>query len=118
LKKGLIVKFKSKTMKDWEDERKPLHFEKTSKGGLGKTLEKLMNKIYKPSARIDASLRGKDITFFTNENGEPMKLFLGRRKDNGEITGDMYTRKVKKVEDGKIKESHWDNKGKVSGREN
>jgi hypothetical protein len=101
-------------MENWNDERKPLNFEKTRKGGLGKALETILNKTHQPSSRMDGTFRGKDMTFITNENGEPITLFLGKRKPNGDIAGEMFSRRIKKVENGLIKESHWDNQGKVS----
>lgn len=100
-------------MEKWENERESLNFEKIRNPGVGKPLEALLNKIYKPSSRIDMEFKGKDISFFTDENGVPMSLFLGKRKSNGDIAGNKFARRIKKIEDGKIKESHWDNQGKI-----
>lgn len=100
-------------MKNWENEREPLNFQKTRKSGLGKTLEALMKKTYKPASRVDMTFKGKDLTFITNQNGEPITLFLGKRKENGDISGEMFSRRIKKLENGLIKESHWDNQGKI-----
>ena len=98
----------------WEDERHPLNNEKFKKG-LGQDLEEKLSKKYKPSARIDAIFRGKDITFFTNEHGEAITLFIGTRNEDGNIKGDRYERRIKEREGEKITQSHWDNKGKVRG---
>lgn len=100
-------------MDDWENEREPKNFEKIKKSGFGKTLEALMKKNYTPSTRVDMSFKGKELTILTNENGDPITLFIGKRRPNGDIAGDMYSRRIKKIENGQIKESHWDNQGKV-----
>ncbi len=97
----------------WDDERLPLNFQKTRKGGIGKSLEAYLKKCYTPSSRIEMTFKGKEITFITNTNGEPITLFLGKRKANGDISGEMFSRRIKKIENGLIKESHWDNQGKV-----
>ena len=75
-------------------------------------LDKILSKTYEPSSRIDKNFNGKDITMITNEDGEPIRLYLGRRKENGEITGEKFVRKEKLVQG--IKKTHWENKGRVS----
>lgn len=104
-------------MDKWNDERVSLNREKIRRG-MGKALEAKMDKTYKPSSRIDMEFRGKDVTFYTNENGEPITLYIGRRKENGDIAGEVYSRRIKKRENGAIKESHWDNQGKVTRNRN
>ncbi|MFN3404808.1 MAG: hypothetical protein ACK40G_11970 [Cytophagaceae bacterium] len=99
-------------MKYRDDERQHQNVEKFRKG-LGNFLIKKLEKKYKPCTRIDAILGNKDISFFTNEQGEPVTIFIGKRKSNGHISGEQYTRKIKKRVDGEITESHWDNKGRV-----
>lgn len=101
-------------MEDWENERKSLNKEKIRKG-IGKDLEAKLSKKYSPSSRVDAMFRGNDITFFTNEFGEPVSLFIGERREDGNIIGDCYARKIKEREGEKIIKSHWDNKGKIKG---
>ncbi|WP_237151183.1 hypothetical protein [Pontibacter actiniarum] len=51
----------------------------------------------------------------TNEYGEPVTLFIGRRRDDGSIAGERYVRRiVRKPGSHDILKSHWENKGKVS----
>lgn len=91
------------------------NIEKIKRSGLGEDLIKKLSKIYPPSKRIDDNFRGKDITFITNENGEPVTLYIGKRSEDGSIKGDLYTRKIIRSADGySIEKSHWDNKGRVS----
>ena len=94
---------------------KTAQFEKIRKG-LSKTLEAKLNKKYPPSSKIDDQFKGNDITFYTNEFGEPFNLFIGKRNDKGNIVGEFYSRRVKKREGEKIIQSHWDNQGKVTGK--
>ena len=89
--------------------------EKIKKSGIGEVLIKKLEKIYPPSKRIDDVFKGNDITFITNENGEAVTLYIGKRMENGAIKGDLFVRKIIRSADGKtIEKSHWDNKGKVS----
>lgn len=82
---------------------------------LSEKLVKKLDKNYPPKTRVDDVFKGNDITFITNELGEPVTLFIGNRKDDGAIKGERYVRKIVRSEDGsKILKSHWDNKGKVS----
>lgn len=82
---------------------------------LSEKLEEKLNKAYPAKTRIDDVFKGNDITFITNELGEPVTLFIGKRGEDGSIKGERYVRKIVRSEDGaKIMKSHWDNKGKVS----
>lgn len=82
---------------------------------LSEKLEAKLNKIYSAKTRVDDVFKGNDITFMTNEQGEPVTLFIGKRGEDGAIKGERYVRKIVRSEDGsKIVKSHWDNKGKVS----
>ena len=81
---------------------------------LGPKLEKLLSKVYAPQDRTDTKFMGKDITFVTNEHGEPVTLFFGKRRDDGSIAGDRYVRRiVRKPGTDEILKSHWELKGKV-----
>lgn len=82
---------------------------------LSPNLEKMLNKIYPPQSTIDNVYNGKDITFKTNEHGEPVTLFIGQRRPDGAITGERYVRTIKREPNSnQIKSSHWDLKGKVT----
>lgn len=82
---------------------------------LSVKLEEKLSKIYPAKTKVDDVFKGNDITFITNELGEPVTLFIGKRGEDGAIKGERYVRKIVRSEDGsKILKSHWDNKGKVS----
>lgn len=100
---------------EWENEKESLNKEKFRKG-LSAALEKKLNKKYPPSSRIDDVFKGNDISFITNSDGEPVTLYIGKRREDGNISGELYSRRIKKRENGLITDSHWDNQGKVSGK--
>ena len=81
---------------------------------LYKKIEYYLQKAFTPDARIDDRMLGKDLTFITNEFGEPVTLFIGTRRPDGAITGERYVRKiVREPGSQQIQKSHWDLKGKV-----
>lgn len=83
--------------------------------GMHAKLEEKLNKRYPPSSRIDEVFRGNDLTFVTNEQGEPVTLFIGKRRPDGAIVGERYVRTIKRQPDGTaVQHSHWELKGKVS----
>jgi hypothetical protein len=59
-------------------------------------LDLKLRKTYEPSATIDDVFKGHDITFVTNADGEPVTLFIGKRKPNGHIAGERYVRTIKR----------------------
>jgi hypothetical protein len=74
-------------------------------------LDAKLSKTYEPSATIDDVFKGHDITFVTNAAGEPVTLFIGKRKPNGQIAGERYVRTIRRGADGTVTGSHWDLKG-------
>lgn len=83
--------------------------------GLSEKLEAKLDKIFPPKTKINDVYKGNDLTYITNELGEPISLFIGKRQEDGAIKGERYVRKIVRSEDGlKVLKSHWDNKRKVS----
>lgn len=77
-------------------------------------LDKKLSKLFEPKTSIDEVFKGYDITFVTNEHGEPVTLFFGKRRPDGRIAGERYTRTIKRQPGTlEVKSSHWDNQGKV-----
>lgn len=82
---------------------------------LGPKLIEKLSKVYAPDSRIDQHYNGKDLTFITNESGDPITLFIGKRMETGSISGERYVRKIiRDAKTNKILRSHWDLKGKVT----
>lgn len=82
---------------------------------LNKKLTEKLNKRFAPDSRLDDTYQGLDLTFITNELGEPVTLFIGKRRPDGAITGERYVRTIKRAPNSdQIVSSHWDLKGKVT----
>lgn len=82
---------------------------------LNPKLMKVLDKTYEPQERYDQKLLGKDITYITNEHGEPVTLYIGQRQQDGSINGERYVRRlVRQPGSLEIQKSHWENKGRVS----
>jgi hypothetical protein len=79
-------------------------------------LQTILAKLYTPDSSVDLQYHGKDITILTNENGEAVTLFIGKRNEDGTITGERYARKFKTDSKTGKRSSHWDLKGKASRR--
>lgn len=78
-------------------------------------LQKILEKFYEPDKRYDQKFSKLAISFITNEYGEPVTLFIGKRNEDGSIKGERYVRKiVRKPNSQEIQKSHWDLKGSVS----
>ena len=80
---------------------------------LHRQLADKLSKLYEPSTTIDDVFKGHDITFVTNENGEPVTLFIGKRRPDGVIIGERYKRTIKRAPGSlQVTGGHWDLKGK------
>jgi hypothetical protein len=83
--------------------------------GLQPALEAKLARIYAPDATISETFRGKDLTIITNDKGQAVTLFIGRRNADGSIAGERYVRRLHYEADGfTIRHSHWELKGKVT----
>lgn len=81
---------------------------------LGEVLQKKLSKLFEPSSTIDIKYKGYDVSFKTNENGEAILLFIGKKNDQGKIKGERYARTLKKDKEGKVFKDHWELKGKAT----
>lgn len=82
---------------------------------LNQKLQQELSKIYEPRQRYYKRFAGKDMTFITNDLGEPVTLFIGSRNSDGSIKGERFVRKIVRHADRQaILKSHWESKGKVS----
>ncbi|MBD0378305.1 MAG: hypothetical protein ICV51_22090 [Flavisolibacter sp.] len=81
---------------------------------LSDDLIKKLSKKYEPSALLYLKHRGNDMAIKTDEEGNAIQLFLGKLKEDGNIRGDRYARKIIRDKEGNIIKDHWDRKGKAS----
>lgn len=81
---------------------------------LGNEVLKLLAKKYEPSAAIDLQFKRYDLTVKTDEHGNPILLFMGKRNEKGQVVGDRFARTLKYDNDGKVIKDHWERKGPAS----
>lgn len=81
---------------------------------LGPDLLKILSKTYEPLIFIERKFRGYDLAFKTDEEGNPILLFMGKKNESGTIRGHRYARRLIKSDDGKVIKDHWDDKGRTT----
>ena len=80
---------------------------------IGEPLLKKLNKQYEASMMVHLKFKDYDLAIKTNEDGDPVLLFIGKENSEGVIKGDRYARRLLKDKTGKMIKNHWDYKGKV-----
>ncbi|MEI6947924.1 hypothetical protein V9K67_12070 [Paraflavisolibacter sp. H34] len=80
---------------------------------IGENLLKKLNKKYEPSTMVNLKFRDYDLALKTDEEGNPILMFIGEADASGMIRGDRYARRLLKDAEGKTIKDHWDYKGKV-----
>ncbi|HEX2534736.1 MAG TPA: hypothetical protein VHK69_13415 [Chitinophagaceae bacterium] len=81
---------------------------------LGEELLKKLSKKYEPAALFSLRHKGNDVVFKTDDEGNPIQLFIGRKDNHGVIKGIRFRRVLKTDKEGKVLKDHWDEKGKAS----
>lgn len=81
---------------------------------LNDDLIKKLSKQYAPSSMVDMEFRGNDLSFKTDEEGNPILLFIGERTPDGNVRGERYARTLKYDRDGTRIKDHWELKGKAT----
>lgn len=80
---------------------------------IGELLLKKLSKLYEPSTMVHFKFKSYDLSIKTDDEGNPILLFMGKADKEGKIKGDRYARRLLKDSEGKIIKDHWDYKGKV-----
>lgn len=80
---------------------------------LNQSLLLKLSKRYEPSSMVDMKFKGKDLSFKTDEEGNPVVLFIGKARPDGKIKGERYTRTLLRNAQGFFIKDHWDLKGKT-----
>ena len=81
---------------------------------LNEDLLKILSKTYEKSAMINMVYKQKDLSFKTDDEGNPILLFIGKRDENGVVKGERYARTLKKNKEGQVFKDHWELKGKAT----
>jgi hypothetical protein len=80
---------------------------------IGDTLLKKLNKKYEPDTMVSMKFKEYDMAMKTDEEGNPILLFIGKKSEDGMIKGDRYARRLLKDANGAVIKDHWDYKGRV-----
>ena len=81
---------------------------------LGEDLLKKLRKKFEPATMIQFRYRTNDISIQTDNEGNAVKMFIGKMKEDGMIRGDRYVRNIIKDREGRVIKDHWDRKGSSS----
>jgi hypothetical protein len=81
---------------------------------IGEELQKKLGKKFEASAMIEMQYKGYDLAFKTDDDGNAIQLFIGKKTEQGAVKGERYARTLKKDKDGKIFKDHWELKGKAT----
>lgn len=76
-------------------------------------LQKELNKKYAPASLINFRFSRYDVALKTDEDGNPVLLFIGKADENGMIKGERFSRRLVKDPSGRVLKDHRDNQGKV-----
>lgn len=78
---------------------------------LGEAILKIVSKKYPASSFIEHRFQRYDLGFKTDEDGNAIVLFMGKRDEAGTIRGRRYARRLVRDSNGNIVKDHWDDKG-------
>jgi hypothetical protein len=80
---------------------------------IGERLLKQISKKYEPSTLVRFVFNRYDVALKTDEDGNPVLLFIGKADERGIIKGNQFARRLLKNEAGVLLKDHWDYKGKI-----
>ena len=72
-----------------------------------------LSKKYQPSSMVEMKFKGRDLSFRTDDEGNPVVLFIGKSLGDGRIKGERYVRTLLRNAQGFFIKDHWDLKGKA-----
>ena len=81
---------------------------------LNHELQKKLNRRYEPSSMVSMRFKGNDVSFKTDEEGNPVLLFIGRKNEKGIVKGERYARTLQRDKEGNVIRDHWEQKGKAT----
>lgn len=81
---------------------------------LNGDLIKKLKKEFAASATTLFRYRSNDVAVQSDEEGNAVRLFIGKANEEGIVKGYRYSRTLKKDKEGNIIKDHWERKGKAS----
>jgi hypothetical protein len=80
---------------------------------IGEKLRKKLSKKFEPGQMLHQKFGRYDISFKTDEEGNAISLFVGKRNAEGNIQGERFVRILTRDINGKVLKDHWDGKGRT-----
>jgi hypothetical protein len=81
---------------------------------LSDDLIKKLKRRFEPSVTTQFRYRTNDVVIQSDDEGNAVRMFIGKANDQGTIKGDRYSRTLKKDREGNIIKDHWEKKGRAS----
>ena len=81
---------------------------------LSEDLQKKLTKKFEASSMVEMKYKVDDLSFKTDEEGNAILLFIGKKTAQGTVKGERYARTLKRDREGKIFKDHWELKGKAT----
>jgi hypothetical protein len=81
---------------------------------LGEELQKKLKKLLEPSSMVEMKYKGYDLSIKTDEKGNAILVFIGKKTEQGTIKGERYGRTLKYDREGNLIKDHWELKGKAT----
>lgn len=81
---------------------------------LGAELLKKLDQQFMPSTVVQLRHKGLDLSIKTDENGNAILIFIGKRDKNGTVKGERYVRTLLFNPHGVKVKDHWELKGKAT----
>ena len=63
---------------------------------LSEDLQKKLSKKFEASSQLEMKFKGYDLSFKTDDEGNAILLFIGKKNEAGTIKGERYARTLKK----------------------
>ena len=77
-------------------------------------MKKKLSKKFEASTTLEMKYKGYHLAIKTDEDGNPILLFIGKKSEDGTVKGERYARTLKKDREGKVFKDHWELKGKAT----
>jgi hypothetical protein len=81
---------------------------------ISEDLQKKLANVFEPSSMLEMKYKGYDLAFKTDDEGNAIQLFFGKKTEKGTIKGERYARTLKRDREGEIFKDHWELKGKAT----
>jgi hypothetical protein len=81
---------------------------------LSESLLKKISRKFEPSGWVSLRFGSRDISLQVDDEGNAIRMFIGKRNEEGIVKGERYARNLIRDCEGKIIKDHWDHKGKAS----